>query len=241
MGIAVPSIDVLGGRAVRLRQGQAGTAQEFGDPLQLAEKYCGLGFGWLHVVDLDAAFGGLPQLSILGRIASECPTLFVQWAGGVRSLNDAELSLSRGAARVVFGTALALSPGEVARAVREFGRDRVWAALDFSSCPPLLKVKGWTRSAGMGVAKAAGLAKAAGVGGAIVSSIDSDGMERGPNLELVRLARKEWDRKLWAAGGMGGAGDAKAAFAAGADGAIFGKALYRKETDLEGLKCLQGE
>jgi len=241
MGIAIPSIDILGGRAVRLSQGQAGTAQEFGDPVLLAKKYSGVGFGILHVVDLDAAFGGLPQFSALQKIRAACPSLKIQWAGGIRSFGTAKLALSKGAARVVFGTALATSPNDVEMAVQEFGKEKIWAALDFSGKPPLLRIRGWAANAGIGLEEAVARAESSGVSGIILSSVDSDGMEKGPDLSLILQAREKWRGELWIAGGMRGTDDAKASFAAGADGAIFGRALYRKETALEELRCLQDE
>lgn len=238
MRFVVPSIDILAGKAVRLRQGRRETAEVLGEPLELAAKYGRAGFGWLHVVDLDAAFGGRSQLALLEKLAKAAGGMKMQVGGGIRSFQLAEKALGAGAARVVFGTALFTAPDEAAKAVAKFGPEKVWAALDFSGRPPVAKIRGWTAGAEVGIDRAVENAKKCGVGGVVASSIDADGMMRGPDLQLAASAAQRWGGPVWLAGGMRDAADAKAAFKAGAQGVVFGRALYGN-IDLEELLCLQ--
>lgn len=240
MKIAVPSIDVLGGKAVRLRQGKRGTSEVLGEPIGLAGKYSSLGFPYLHVVDLDAAFGGKSQLGLLPSISAAAGRMRVQWGGGIRTAKLAKEAADAGAARVVFGTAVFTAPSKVEEAVCALGAARVWASLDFAGEPPAAKVSGWTKGAGAGMAEAIEAAEKCGVGGAVISSVDADGMMNGPDLQLAKLAAAGWKKPFWLSGGMRNATDAKAAFEAGAQGAIFGRALY-SGINLEGLACLQNE
>ena len=240
MRVAVPSIDIFNGNAVRLRQGRKETAEVLGVPLELAKKYEGLGFPIMHVVDLGAAFGEKSQLDILAQMAGACKGMEIQWAGGIRSRQLAGQALSAGADRVVFGTALFESTGEVTKCVEEFGAEKIWASLDFAGNPPLVRLKGWLKESNVGVEKAAALANECGVGGIVVGSVDADGMGKGPNLQLLSQAVENYKGKIWLAGGMRSAEDAKAAFSRGAEGAIFGRALYGN-IDLGGLACLQKE
>lgn len=238
---AVPSIDLMGEDAVRLRQGREGTRIAYGDPLELAAKYEAAGFPWLHVVDLDAAFGRKSRIAMLFELRRACKRMKIQWAGGVRSAALARQALAAGADRVVFGTALFTEGEEVAAAVGELGAEKVWAALDFSGRPPVARIAGWKEKTGAGLEEALIKAKNSGVGGVIVSSVDADGMQKGPDLGLVAAAARLCSCPFWAAGGMRDAKDAKNAFALGAQGAVFGRALYGKNIDLEELACLREE
>ena len=239
MGLAVPSIDLLGGKAVRLRQGKKETAEALGEPLALAEKYAQLGFEWLHLVDLDAAFGGKRQVELIGKIASRCGKMKLQVGGGIRSCGAAKEALASGADRVVFGTALLENPKEVKKAVEELGAEKIWAGVDFAGKPPVAKVRGWLKGTKMGLKDAMGFASECGAGGVVVSSVDADGMMKGPDVSLVSKAAEVYEGEVWLAGGMRDAGDARKAFDAGANGVIFGRALYGKRMNLGELACLQ--
>jgi phosphoribosylformimino-5-aminoimidazole carboxamide ribotide isomerase len=223
MGMAIPSIDLISGKAVRLRQGKQGTERV------------------IHIVDLDAAFGRKPQLGMLPDLQRVAGNMRIQWAGGMRSCEAAEAALSSGAKRVVFGTALFKSRQEVYKAVQKFGSEKIWVSLDFAGKPPIAKISGWEKSTGIGIKEAVAAAMDCGIGGIILSSVDEDGMGGGPDISLVSSAQKLTDLPLWLAGGMRSAADARAAFSAGAAGAIFGSALYNEKIDLGELACLQGE
>ncbi|MCX6769311.1 MAG: 1-(5-phosphoribosyl)-5-[(5-phosphoribosylamino)methylideneamino] imidazole-4-carboxamide isomerase [Candidatus Micrarchaeota archaeon] len=238
---AVPSIDIIQGKAARLRQGRQGTEEFFGNPLELAKKYENAGFRILHIVDLDAAFGRASQLALLEEIVSACPRLKIQWAGGMRSLEAAKSAFASGASRVVFGTAIVTSPDIVKECAVRFGAENVWASLDFSGKPPVMMVRGWEERALLGLEEAVALAEACGAGGLIASSVDADAMEAGPNLGLLLEARKLTNKPLLLAGGTRNPNDAKNAFSLGADGAIIGRALYDRKIGMEEWTCLQKE
>jgi phosphoribosylformimino-5-aminoimidazole carboxamide ribotide isomerase len=238
MGSVVPSIDLLSGAAVRLRKGKESTAERLGEPISLAQKYSELGFSWLHIVDLDAAFGKGDNIRALPRMAEAKGKMKLQWGGGIRSCAAAEKALAAGADRVVFGTSIFLASQEVKDAALRFGSGRVWASLDFSGDPPMARVRGWQEGTGVGVADAIAIAEKCEIGGIMVSAIEQDGTMEGPDLSLLDIAVKCARLPVWLSGGMRDAKDAKRAFARGADGAIFGRALYGKN-GLEGLACLQ--
>ena len=238
---AVPSIDIMGGKAVRLRQGKRGTRKVFGNPLLLAKKYEKAGFRLIHIVDLDAAFGGKSQLAYLGKIARKCPDLKIQWGGGIRSFENAKAAFSAGAYRVVFGTAVANTPDIVGKCVEEFGSDRVWASLDFSGKSPKMMVNGWEKSASLSVVRAIQLAKSCGVGGMIISSVDADGMGGGPRLQLLKTARALSRKPIMLAGGVRNPDDIEDALSLGADFVIVGRALYDENIKLGEWLCLRKE
>ncbi len=239
MGLTVPSIDLLEGKAVRLRQGKKETAEILGEPLFLAAKYASLGFEWLHVVDLDAAFGGKRQTALISKIAGKCDRMKLQVGGGIRSCEAAENTIAAGADRVVFGTALFEAAAEVKLAAGRLGEEKVWAGIDFSGNPPCARVRGWVKKTKMGLKDALAVASECDVGGIVISSVDADGMQMGPDVSLAMKACEIYGREIWLAGGMRSAADAKKAFEAGADGVIFGRALYNEKTDLSGLVGLQ--
>lgn len=241
MKFAVPSMDLLSGKAVRLQQGRLETAEVLGEPLALAAKYASLGFPWLHIVDLNAAFGAQGSRQLLPRLADACSGMKIQWGGGIRAAKTAEEAVAAGATRVVFGTSVFTAPQEVQAAAASLGAENVWASLDFSGQPPVARIQGWTEGAGADVSAAIAAAEACGVGGAVISSVDADGMMQGPSIPLASSAAEAWKKPFWLAGGMRNASDAKEAFAAGASGAIFGRALYSKGIDLGELSCLQKE
>ena len=239
MNLAFPSIDLLEGKAVRLKQGRKDTAEVLGDPVQLAKKYDSLGFELLHVVDLDAAFGSKNQFRILMRIAAACKRIKIQWGGGIRNADLAAQALEVGASRVIFSTALFMSNLEVEKTSDKFGAEAVVAGLDFRG--GIAQVKGWKQGTGANVSQAVKAAENCGAGSIVATSVEADGMQNGPDLDLVEKVRNATKLPVIAAGGVRNAADAIACANAGANGVIFGRALYGKEFDLEELACLQKE
>lgn len=239
MNLAIPSIDMLEGKAVRLRQGRKETAETLGEPLQLARKYDGLGFSLLHVVDLDAAFGGRNQFALLKLMAAACRRMKIQWGGGIRNASVASKALEAGATRVVFSTALFGSSEEVEKTSAEFGADSVVAGLDFRG--GIAQVKGWKEGTDANVSQAVKVAEKCGAGSIVATSVEADGMQKGPDLDLVAKTSSSTGLPVIASGGMRNATDAIACAKAGALGAIFGRALYDEKLDLGGLACLQSE
>ena len=239
--VVIPSVDIIGNSAVRLVRGKEGTKRIFGDPLELAAKYEAAGFEILHVVDLDAAFGRKGNLAILGELRKVCKKMKIQWAGGLRSYALASDALAAGADSVVFGTALFESKEDVIRCTETFGSEKIWAALDFGGNPPFARIKGWKNKTAVALPEAFRLTEECNVGGIIVSSVDLDGMEKGPDLQLLSKAVNICSKPVWLAGGMRDAKDAVAAFDLGAQGVIFGLSLYNGKMNFGELLRLQKE
>jgi len=220
----LPAVDVSGGQAVRLVQGAAGTETSYGDPVDAAMAWQEAGADWIHLVDLDAAFGrgsNGPQLAeLIGRI-----DVRVELSGGIR--NDAALTaaLATGCTRVVIGTAALEDPDWVAKVIGEYG-DRVAVGLDVRGTR--LAARGWTTDGGE-LDEALERLEAAGCSRYVVTDIDKDGMLRGPNLDLLRRVCARSDVPVVASGGVASLADLRAIASLvplGVEGAIVGKALY---------------
>jgi phosphoribosyl isomerase A len=220
----LPAVDVSGGQAVRLVQGAAGTETSYGDPVDAAMAWQEAGADWIHLVDLDAAFGrgsNGPQLAeLIGRL-----DVRVELSGGIR--NDAALTaaLATGCTRVVIGTAALEDPDWVAKVIGEYG-DRVAVGLDVRGTR--LAARGWTTDGGE-LDEALERLEAAGCSRYVVTDIDKDGMLRGPNLDLLRRVCARTDVPVVASGGVASLADLRAIASLvplGVEGAIVGKALY---------------
>ncbi len=220
----LPAVDVAGGQAVRLVQGAAGTETSYGDPVDAAMAWQEAGADWIHLVDLDAAFGrgsNAPQLAeLIGRL-----DVRVELSGGIR--NDAALTaaLATGCTRVVIGTAAMEDPDWVAAVIGEYG-DRIAVGLDVRGTR--LAARGWTTDGGE-LDEALQRLETAGCSRYVVTDIDKDGMLRGPNLDLLRRVCARTERPVIASGGVASLTDLRAIAGlvpAGVEGAIVGKALY---------------
>lgn len=218
----VPAVDLASGRVVRLTEGDPNRATVYGDnPLVMARRWVEEGARRLHLVDLDAAWGKpssapalLPGLRNLG--------IAVQIGGGIRDVKAAQARLTAGATDVIVGSLLTNARG-LAEMIAAVGADRMIAAVDVKAGH--LQVSGWKRSALIAPEDAADQAYALGIRRFIVTAVDRDGTERGPDLDLMRqFARPEWT--VWASGGIGNVEDLKALAKAGVYGAIVGRALY---------------
>jgi 1-(5-phosphoribosyl)-5-[(5-phosphoribosylamino)methylideneamino] imidazole-4-carboxamide isomerase/N-(5'phosphoribosyl)anthranilate isomerase len=234
----LPAVDVADGQAVRLVQGAAGSETSYGDPLEAALAWQNDGAEWVHLVDLDAAFGRGSNASLLAAVVGRLDVK-VELSGGIR--DDASLSaaLSTGAARVNIGTAALEDPEWCDRVVGEYG-DRVAIGLDVRG--RTLSARGWTRDGGDLFEVLARLDKA-GASRYVVTDITKDGMMRGPNLDLLREVCAATDRPIIASGGVSTLDDLRALATLepiGVDGVIAGKALYAGAfTVREALAALQ--
>lgn len=218
-----PAIDLMAGSAVRLRQGdparQVVVAQ---DPVGLARRWEAEGAGWLHLVDLDGAFSGHPcHLDLVGRICSAVG-IPVQVGGGLRSLADLDTVLAAGAARVILGTA-ALQDGLLAEALARFG-DRIVAALDARD--GRVVTEGWQYASRASVVETARRLAAAGVRRFVYTDVARDGMLAGPNMRGLAAVVAASRVPVVLSGGIATLDHLRRAEAAGADGAIMGRALY---------------
>ena len=220
----LPAVDVSGGKAVRLVQGAAGTETDYGDPLDAALAWQDAGAEWIHLVDLDAAFGrgsNGPQLADLIRRLD----VKVELSGGIRDDAALAAALATGCTRVVIGTAAMENPSWVAGAIAAHG-DAIAVGLDVRGTR--LAARGWTTDGGE-LDDALDRLEAAGCCRYVVTDIDKDGMLRGPNLDLLRRVCARTESPVVASGGVSSLADLHAIAGLvpiGVEGAIVGKALY---------------
>ena len=223
--LLLPAVDVAGGQAVQLVQGVAGTGGEFGDPWEAARLWQEQGAEWIHLVDLDAAFGRGTNRELLAGIVGRLDIL-VEMSGGIRDAESLEAALSTGARRVNLGTAALEDPDWTARAVAEFG-DRVAIGLDVRGTR--LAARGWTQEGG-DLWETLERLDREGCARYVVTDVFKDGMLKGPNLELLQQVCERTDRPVVASGGVSTLADIEAIrslVAAGVEGVIVGSALYR--------------
>lgn len=227
-----PAIDLRGGRVVRLAQGDPSRQTTYSlDPVRAARAWQVAGATWLHVVNLDGAFGevGNENQQALGQIAECSPA--VQFGGGMRDLGAVERALALGVARVVLGTAFVEDPDFVAAALAEFGAARVVVGIDARE--GVARVRGWQAAAGI---QAMDLARRwADLGGRwlIFTDISRDGMGSGVNVEATVALQQETDLAVIASGGVRTLADVARVRDAGLAGVIIGRALYEGHIRLE--------
>ena len=218
----LPAVDVAGGRAVRLVRGASGSETTYGDPVEAALQWQRDGAEWIHLVDLDAAFGRGDNRALLARVVAAVDTP-VEISGGIRDDASLDTALATGARRVNLGTAALEDPDWVRRAIGRVG-DRIAVGLDVRGTT--LAARGWTRDGGELYDVLARL-EADGCARYVVTDVDRDGTLTGPNLDLLRSVCAVTDRPVVASGGVSTLGDLRAIAAiAGVEGAIVGKALY---------------
>ena len=235
----LPAVDVAGGQAVRLVRGAAGSETVYGDPLDAALAWQSDGATWIHLVDLDAAFGrgsNAPLLAdVIGRL-----DVAVELSGGIRDDESLRAALATGAARVNVGTAALEDPQWCDRVVGEYG-ERVAVGLDVRG--HTLSARGWTRDGGDLFEVLERLEKA-GCRRYVVTDVHRDGTLTGPNLDLLREVCARTDRPVIASGGVSNLDDLRALAtleADGVEGVIAGKALYAGAfTVAEALAVLAG-
>jgi len=220
----LPAVDVADGQAVRLVQGAAGTETGYGDPLEAALAWQHDGAEWVHLVDLDAAFGRGSNAALLADVVGRLDVK-VELSGGIRDDASLRAALATGAARVNIGTAALEDPQWCDRVVGEYG-ERVAIGLDVRG--RALSARGWTRDGGDLFEVLERLDKA-GAARYVVTDITKDGMMRGPNLDLLRDVCARTPAPVIASGGVSTLDDLRALATlepAGVEGVIAGKALY---------------
>jgi phosphoribosylformimino-5-aminoimidazole carboxamide ribotide isomerase len=218
----LPAIDLLGGEAVRLHQGDYGRVIGFGEPEELAARFTAEGARWIHVVDLDGARAGRIRPDVVRGIVEAAAPAAVQASGGVRSVADALALLEAGASRVVVGTAA--FGGALGEFVAALG-ERLVVALDVRD--GVVRASGWTESTGLPIDDAIDLCVTAGVPRLLCTAIDRDGTLGGPDVELVARVIDRSGLPVLAAGGIRNEADLDALEAAGAEGAIVGRAILQ--------------
>jgi phosphoribosyl isomerase A len=220
----LPAVDVADGQAVRLVQGEAGSETSYGDPLDAALAWQNDGAEWVHLVDLDAAFGRGSNIDLLQRVVQEL-TIKVELSGGIRDDASLDRALDLGAARVNLGTAALENPEWTAKAIERYG-DAIAVGLDVRGTT--LAARGWTKEGGDLWDVLARL-EDAGCARYVVTDVTKDGTLQGPNLDLLKEVASRTAKPVVASGGISSLDDLAALRTLvphGVEGAIVGKALY---------------
>jgi phosphoribosyl isomerase A len=225
--VLLPAVDVVDGQAVQLVQGRAGSGGQYGSPLDAALTWQRAGAEWVHLVDLDAAFGRGDNRVLLAEIIDRLADLgvAVELSGGLRDDGALHWAMATRCARVNIGTAALENPEWCAKAIAEYA-DRVAIGLDVRG--RTLAARGWTRDGGDLFETLARL-DAEGCARYVVTDVNKDGMLQGPNLELLRSVCAATDRPIIASGGVSTLDDLRAIATLvplGVEGAIVGTALY---------------
>ena len=226
--VLLPAIDVVDGQAVRLTQGEAGSETSYGDPVDAAGDWTSQGAEWIHLVDLDAAFGRGNNHDVIRSVIKKVGgDALIELSGGIRDDASLEAALDTGAKRINLGTAALENPEWAAQVIAKFG-DLIAVGLDVRGTT--LAARGWTKDGG-DLFEVLDRLEAAGCTRYVVTDVTKDGTLQGPNLELLRSVAARTDRPVVASGGISNLDDIAALRALvplGIEGAIVGKALYAK-------------
>lgn len=226
--ILLPAVDVADGKAVRLTQGEAGTETSYGSPVDAANEWVDSGAEWIHLVDLDAAFGRGDNRTVIRKVIKSIPKrVNIELSGGIRDDASLEAALATGAKRINLGTAALENPEWAAHVIAEYG-EAIAVGLDVRGTT--LAARGWTQEGG-DLWTVLERLEQAGCARYVVTDVTKDGTLRGPNLELLQQVMERTDRPVIASGGVSSLDDIVALrelVPQGLEGAIVGKALYAK-------------
>ena len=220
----LPAVDVKKGQAVRLVQGELGSESNYGSPLEAALDFQSAGAEWIHLVDLDAAFGIGSNAELLADVIGKLD-IKVELSGGIRDDESLRRALATGCHRVNLGTAALENPDWTAKVISEFG-DRIAVGLDVRG--RILAARGWTKEGGDLFETIERLDRD-GCARYVVTDVTKDGTLKGPNLDLLRNVCKATNAPVIASGGISSLDDLKVLkelVSIGVEGAIMGKALY---------------
>ena len=236
----LPAVDVADGKAVRLTQGEAGSETDYGSPLEAAKTWIDAGAEWIHLVDLDAAFGRGDNRKVIQEVVDACVGIKIELSGGIRDDESLEAALTAGATRVNLGTAALENPEWTEKVIGRFG-DQIAVGLDVRGTT--LAARGWTKEGGE-LFDVLERLEQAGCARYVVTDVTKDGTLKGPNLELLRQVIEKTDKPVIASGGISTLEDISALrqlVPLGLEGAILGKALYAKRFSLEQALELAGK
>ncbi len=235
-----PAVDLRNGQVVRLKYGDPNQQTVFGDdPVAVAQKWVKGGATWVHVVNLDGAFGEnsarnweiLPTMTAL--------PIRLQFGGGIRSLSDIERALNAGATRVILGTAAVENPTIVSEAIESFGAERIAVGIDARDGE--VKTRGWQAGAGLSPVVLARLMKNLGVQTIIHTDISRDGVLTGVNAAASAALAEQSGVQVIASGGVSSLEDIQAVVDHQLAGVIVGRALYEGKFTLEEAVSIAGE
>jgi phosphoribosylanthranilate isomerase len=235
----LPAVDVADGQAVRLVQGEAGSETSYGSPIDAALAWQSAGAEWVHLVDLDAAFGRGSNRKLLVEVIGRLDVK-VELSGGIRDDASLKAAMESGCTRVNLGTAALENPEWCARAIAEYG-DRIAVGLDVRGTT--LAARGWTQEGG-DIWEVLERLEADGCPRYVVTDVTKDGTLKGPNLELLEEMCARTKKPVVASGGVSSLEDLRAIASLtgiGVEGAIVGKALYAGAFTLEDALALMEE
>lgn len=232
--ILLPAVDVVDGKAVRLVQGKAGSETDYGSALEAAQTWQRDGAEWVHLVDLDAAFGRGSNRELLAEVVGKLDVA-VELSGGIRDDASLKAAMDTGCARVNIGTAALESPEWCKRAIGEYG-DRVAVGLDvqFENGSWRLRGRGWETDGG-DLWEVLERLDSEGCSRYVVTDVTKDGTLTGPNLDLLSTVAGRTKAPIIASGGVSSLDDLRAIATLtdqGVEGAIVGKALYAERFTL---------
>lgn len=228
----LPAVDVASGKAVRLTQGEAGSEEDFGHPLDAAMDWINAGAEWIHLVDLDAAFGRGSNKEVIAEVIANAGETKIELSGGIRDSQSLEAALELGATRVNLGTAALEDPEWTAGVIANYG-DKIAVGLDVRGTT--LAARGWTKEGG-DLFEVLKRLEEAGCARYVVTDVTKDGTLRGPNLELLKTVMEKTAKPVVASGGISSLEDIDnlaALVPLGLEGAILGKSLYAGRFTLE--------
>ncbi|MGI5911861.1 MAG: 1-(5-phosphoribosyl)-5-[(5-phosphoribosylamino)methylideneamino]imidazole-4-carboxamide isomerase [Syntrophomonadaceae bacterium] len=232
--IIYPAIDLKDGQCVRLVQGRANEKTVYSDtPAEVARSYQEQGARWLHIVDLDGAFSGIPRNTTAIKSIADSIDIPFQVGGGLRRLEDVENLLNAGARRVIIGSRAVSSPDFMKELINNFGAEHIVLGLDARD--GMVAVEGWVQTSSLSALNFGQEMKAIGVEIAVFTDISRDGLLQGPNLVSIENMARETGLNIIASGGVSSLADIRALKdmeQKGVTGAIVGKALYDKRIDL---------
>jgi len=223
--VLLPAVDVADGKAVRLTQGEAGSETSYGDPVDAAVDWASQGAEWVHLVDLDAAFGRGDNRALLAEVVRQLEGVKVELSGGIRDDASLEAALEMGATRVNLGTAALENPEWAARVIGQYG-EAIAVGLDVRGTT--LAARGWTKEGG-DLWEVLDRLEDAGCARYVVTDVTKDGTLQGPNVDLLRQVLERTERPVVASGGISSLADIAALrelVPLGLEGTIVGKALY---------------
>jgi 1-(5-phosphoribosyl)-5-[(5-phosphoribosylamino)methylideneamino] imidazole-4-carboxamide isomerase/N-(5'phosphoribosyl)anthranilate isomerase len=220
----LPAVDVKDGRAVRLVQGELSAETAYGNPLEVALEFQAAGAEWLHLVDLDAAFGRGENSALLADVVGKLD-IKVELSGGIRDDESLRRALATGCTRINLGTAALENPEWTAKIISEFG-DRIAVGLDVRG--HVLAARGWTKEGG-DLFETIERLERDGCARYVVTDVTKDGTLQGPNVQLLQEVCAVTKKPVVASGGISSLTDIESLMALnamGVEGAIVGKALY---------------
>lgn len=228
--ILYPAIDMLDGKAVRLRQGKRDDVTVYGDPVEMSAKWREKGAEWLHLVDLTAAFEGkTAHLPLICEVVAAFDGQ-VELGGGLRTMQDIELRVKAGVKRCIIGTAAAENPELVRQAARAFPG---CIAVGIDAKNGLVATRGWVETSTLTAVELALRMRDMGVKDVIYTDVSRDGMMQGPNVEATRRLIEQTGMDVIGSGGVSCLQDLGNLKAAGCAGAILGRAMYEGAFTLE--------